>query len=82
MEKHYFLFYKTLYKKHVVASDGDKYLVHQRATTTFEQFPNAAGTLKKYAEVIIRSMHFKEIAENGKDNKAVVITLEECHNRN
>ena len=73
---------KTLYKKHVVSGDGNKFLVHQRSATVYEQFPNAAGTLKKYAEIIIRSMDFKEQNQSGKDNKMVILILEECHSRN
>ena len=72
----------TLFVKHVASGDGDKYLVHQRATTTFEQFSNTSGTLKNYCEIIIRGFELKETDQKGKDNKIVIITLEECHNRN
>lgn len=72
---------KTLYDKHVVAQDGNKYLAHQRAATTFEQFPNEAGTLKKYIEIIIRSMDFTETNDKGKDVKLCVILCEQVGER-
>jgi len=73
---------KRFFKLHVVAEDGNKYLVHQRATTTFEQFPNSAGVLKKYAEIIIRGIDIKETNDGGKDAKIATLVLEDCHDRN
>ena len=72
---------KTLYYKHVAIGDGNKYLLHQRAATTFEQFPDDTAALKKYAEVIIRAMHFTETNDGGKDKKLVVILCEQVAQR-
>jgi len=72
---------KTLYYKHVAIGDGNKYLVHQRAATTFEQFPDDTGVLKKYAEIIIRSMVFTETNDGGKDKKIVIIICEQVAQR-
>jgi len=72
---------KTLYSKHVIIGDGNKYLVHQRATTTFEQFPNEAGTLKNYIEIIIRSMITIETKDGGKDAKICTIGFEQVAQR-
>lgn len=74
---------KHLYKLHVVAGDGNKYLVHQRAATTFEQFPilNSTSALKRYAEIIIRSMNFTETNDGGKDKKIAIIILEQVIQR-
>lgn len=72
---------KTLYYKHVALADGNKYLVHQRATTTFEQFPDDTSALKNYAEIIIRSMDFTETNDKGKDVKLCVIMCEQVAQR-
>ena len=72
---------KTLYYKHVAEGDGNKYLVHQRATTTFEQVPDDTAALKNYAEIIIRGMHFTETNDGGKDKKLVVIVCEQVAQR-
>ena len=56
--------------------DGIKYLVHQYATTTFEQFPNASGTLKSYLPVIVRGIDVTEQA-GVFDSKMAVFALEE-----
>lgn len=56
--------------------DGVKYVVHQYAAETFEEFPIAAGTLKKYLPVIVRGIDVTE--QGGKnDNKMAIFALEE-----
>lgn len=56
--------------------DGQKYLVHQYASETFEEFPNASGTLKKYLPVIVRGVDV--IEQDGRNNtKLATIGLEE-----
>ena len=72
---------KTLFKKHVVLEDGNKYLIHQRSASTFEQFPDVNGTLKKYVEIIIRSVDFTETNDGGKDKKICIITCENIDQR-
>lgn len=72
---------KTLFYKHVAIGDGNKYLVRQRAATTFEQFPDNTATLKNYAEIIIRNMGFVETNDGGKDKKIVIIACEQVAQR-
>lgn len=56
-----------------------RYLCKQTATTVFRQFPNASGTLKKYAPVILRGMDAVEIATSGKDVQLITIACEEVY---
>jgi len=67
---------KKLAKLNNRIGDGVKYLVHQYASETFEEFPLASGTLKKYIPVIVRGI---DVSEQGgkKDNKMAIFALEE-----
>jgi hypothetical protein len=48
-------------------SDAAKYLVRQTATNTFRQFPNSAGTFKKYCPVTIMNCKTNEVFTRGND---------------
>lgn len=67
---------KTFSKLNNRIGDAEKLLVHQYAAETFEEFPNAAGTLKKYLPVIVRGIDITE--QGGKnDSKMAIFALEE-----
>ena len=73
---------QTLFRKHVQAGDGNKYIIFQTAANTFEPFSTVTGVAKKYAEIIIRKIDigFKDNA--GIDNKFVMIVCEQIGDRN
>lgn len=73
---------QTLFRKHVQAGDGNKYIIFQTATTTFEPFSTVTGVVKNYAEIIIRKVDigFKDNA--GINNKLAMIICEQIGDRN
>lgn len=69
--------WKEISKRNNRPAHAQLHLIHQRASNTFEQFPDAATPqLKNYCRVFIMDLDVQEI--NGKlDIKTVTITLGE-----
>lgn len=67
---------KAFSKRNNRIGDGQKYLVHQYASETFELFPRSTGVLKKYLPVIVRGI---DVTEQGGilDSKMAIFALEE-----
>ncbi|KKN56983.1 hypothetical protein LCGC14_0567050 [marine sediment metagenome] len=57
--------------------DGKKFLVRQTASNVFRQYPNAAGTLKKYAPVIVMRVETIEVHDKGFDHILASILMVE-----
>ncbi len=56
------------------ARTDEIYLVRQKATTTFRQFPNQVPTLKKYCPVLIRGVN--SIETGNIDKQTITLVLE------
>jgi hypothetical protein len=57
------------------------YMIKQTASTAFRKFPNNAGTLNEFCEIIIRGIDIVELAESGKDMQMCNIAVEEIWDR-
>lgn len=68
--------WEKFFKLNNRTGDGKKYCLLQYASNTFREFPNAAGTQKKYLPVIVRGVVF---TETGGKNATIIgqIALEE-----
>ena len=74
---------KTLSKYNVRSGDEQFFLIKQTASEAFEQFPNSAVVLKKFARIIIRGIDIVEMTNSsGKDVKVINIACEQIDARN
>lgn len=56
--------FKTFWRAHRTKADEKIFIINRIGTDTWEQFPNAAGTLKKYAPIILHDLEFRRAYKN------------------